>query len=94
MPVSGIVDLINRADVGMVERRGSPRLLEESLASAILRQASEELDRDAAPKLRIIREIDDAHPAFAELSSDPIAPDPLRHDVLVQHLCCHLARCS
>ena len=61
--------VVDRADVGVVQRGGRARLALEALER--LRVAAEllgqELQRDAAAELRVLRLVDDAHAAAAEL---------------------------
>src|SRR5512144_1949322 len=66
----GLADAMDRHDVRMRESRGRARLAEEPLAR--LRAAREvrrqHLDGDVAVELHVAREVDDSHPAAAELA--------------------------
>ena len=72
-----LVDLVDRADIGMVQRRRGLRLAQEALA--VLARARdvlrEELQRDDALETGVLGLVDDAHPAFAEGLEDPVAGD-------------------
>jgi hypothetical protein len=65
-----LADVVQGADVRVVERRDGARLAEEPLhrlgvAARLVRQ---ELDGDAAPQAQVFRRVDDAHAAAAERS--------------------------
>ena len=74
-----LVDLVDRADAGVVERRGGARLALEALERGrVLRHLrGQELQRDVAAELRVLGLVDDAHAAAAELRSDPVVRDGL-----------------
>ena len=65
--------VVQRADIGMVERGDSPRLALESLAELL----GGELEGDFAPKTDIGRAEHFTHPASAELGRDAIVADRL-----------------
>ncbi len=75
--VSGLVDLVDRADVGVVQRRGGLRLQEE----ALLRRGftdqirGKNFDGHLPVEPGILRPVDDAHPAPAELGRDLVGTD-------------------
>ena len=58
-------DVVERQDVGMVERCRGPRLLLEALEPIGIgdRSGGQQLQRDVAPQPRVARAIDLAHPA-------------------------------
>ena len=60
---------VDRADVGMVERRGGPRLAEEPLQPDVVAGVfrRQELQRDLPVELRIARSIDNPHAPPAQL---------------------------
>src|SRR5678810_556036 len=70
-------DLVNRADVRMIERRRRPRFEPEALGGlrAALQVAWQELQRDVPAKRQILGLIDDAHTARADAAQDPIVGD-------------------
>src|SRR4029453_9424918 len=70
-------DLVNRADVRMIERRGRPRLESEALRGlrVALQVGWQELQRDVPAKRQILGLIDDAHAARADAAQDPIVGD-------------------
>ena len=72
-------DVVNRADVGMVQRRGSLRLPPESFQRhAILRQLfGKKLQCDKAAKARVFGFVNDAHAAAAKLLNDPVMREGL-----------------
>ncbi len=74
LAVVGLVDLVDRADVGMVERRGGLRLLQEPLLGRLVagQIRREELDGDLALQARVLGRVDDPHAAVAEFGADRI----------------------
>ena len=70
--VVGRLDLVDRDDVRVVERRGGFGFLKESLATRLVRHAvvREDLDRDLAPQPRVARAIDLAHATRAKQRED------------------------
>jgi hypothetical protein len=70
--VLGFGDLVDRADVGVVQRRRRPRLLHEPVAG--LRVAPDlgrdELDRDGPAERDVARPVDHPHPAAADPVQD------------------------
>ncbi len=77
--VAVMADVVERADVRMVERRGGARLALEALERrGILRELGrEELDGDLAAETRVLGAVDDTHPAFADLVEDAVVGDGL-----------------
>ena len=88
-PALVLADLVNRADVRVIQRGSGSRLAREAIErSARERQdIGQELERDVAAKLRVGGAIDHAHPAASELFEDLIVRDafadhwPERHHV-------------
>ena len=74
LAVGGLVDLVDRADVRVIEGGGGLRLLEEPLfRRSVPRQVwGEHLDRDLTVEARVLGQVDDAHPALAELRADRV----------------------
>ena len=74
-----LADVVDRADVGMVERRGGLGLAAEALERlTVLRQIfRQELQRDEAAEARVFGFVNHAHAAAAELLDDPIVGDGL-----------------
>ncbi len=70
---------VNRADVRMVERRRRARLPVESLHRAFIRQECrrEELERHLAAQSRVLRAVDNAHAAGADLFDHAVGADGL-----------------
>ena len=78
-----LADFVNRADVGMIQRRRHPRFARETfdglrIARVFLRQ---KLQRDLAAEIQIFGEIDDSHAATAEFFKNAVV-----RDCLAQHL--------
>ena len=78
-PAVRFVDLMNRADVGVIQRRGGSRFTFESfqrlrIAREFFRQ---ELQRDVATELEVFRFVHHAHAAAPELFQDAIVGDGL-----------------
>jgi hypothetical protein len=69
-----LVDLVDDADVGVLEAGDRPRLLEEARPRrGVARQlGGEQLEGDVAPEPHVLRPVDDAHPALADLLDDPV----------------------
>jgi hypothetical protein len=72
-----LVDRVDRADAGMVERRGRFRFALEAIERARLARhlRREELERDLAAEPGVLRLIDDAHASAAELRGDAVVGD-------------------
>jgi len=70
----GLADLVHRADVRVVQRRGRPGLSRQaSLREAIgFGLGRKELQRDTTAELRVISEIDFGHPASADLGANQV----------------------
>lgn len=65
-------DVVNREDVGVVERRDGPRFLLEAPKpnSVDSEPGRQHLERHLAPQSRVARAVDYSHSAFAERSGD------------------------
>ena len=74
-----LLEAVDRADVGMIQRREDPRLPLEARepVRTARERARQDLDRDVAPKLRVARAIDLAHPADAKERLQLIAAERL-----------------
>lgn len=74
LPVGRLVDLVDRADVGMVQRRRGLRLDHEaSLGVLVAREVGrQDLQRDRAPELGVLGPVHDAHASAAQLLDDAI----------------------
>ena len=74
---SRFLEAVDRADVGMVQRREHPRLaLEAREPIRVARErARQDLDRDVAPELRVARAVHLAHAARAEQRLQLIAAE-------------------
>ena len=73
------LEAVDRADVGMVQRREHPRFAleaRESIGMARERRR-QNLDRDIAPELRVVRTVHFAHAARAEQRVQAIPADRL-----------------
>ena len=73
------VDVVDRDDVGVVQRRGGLGLALETPPALGVADgfAGEELQGDRALEPRVERAIDDSHPALAKLAEDPVMGDRL-----------------
>ena len=72
-------DVVNRADAGMAERAGGPRLEAEALEGAVAaeRRHRQELQRHLAAQSGVFRHPDHAHAAGAELTLKLVRTDEL-----------------
>src|SRR5215218_8336351 len=68
VPLLALADLVDAAHVRVVERTHGAPLASEALAGAGLEAllGQRELERDGASEARILRPVDDAHPAGGE----------------------------
>jgi hypothetical protein len=68
----GFVDLVNRADIGMVETGGCLGLVQETLFVFVVREemGGQELEGDGALELAVLGFIYDPHTTLAELGED------------------------
>ena len=75
----GLADLINRADVGMIESGSGTCLTPEALQSSRItgHQLREKLQRDKAAKFRVFGFIDHTHPTAAQLLDDAVMGEGL-----------------
>ena len=73
------LEAVDRADVGMVERREHPRFAREAGESiGMARERGwQDLDRDVAPKFRVVRTVHFAHAARAQQRVQAIPTDRL-----------------
>ena len=76
--ILGGVDLVNRDDVRMIERRCRLRFLDEAAAAALIRDAigGQHLDRDVAPQPWVPRAIDLAHAPGTDQTENVVAAEP------------------
>ena len=76
-PAVFLANVVDGADVGMIERRGRPGLTPETLKSQrIVGQIiGQELQRHKAAQARVFGLIDDAHTAAAEPFQDAVVRD-------------------
>ncbi len=74
-----LADVVDRADVRMIQRRGRARLALEALdGDRVCQQPRrEELDGDLPAEPRVFGAVDDTHAAFADLVNDPVVRDSL-----------------
>ena len=79
----GLVDVVHRADVRVVERRGRARFALEALErTGLARQfVGQELQGDRAIEPHVLGLVDDAHAATAEAFRDLVMGDPLTDHV-------------
>jgi hypothetical protein len=79
LPVRGLVDLVDGADVGMVERGGGLCLGAKAGPGLwILRQVErQELERDHPAQVRVLGLVDHAHGARAHPFEDPVVGNRL-----------------
>ena len=73
-PALVAVDIVERADVRMVQRGDGARLALEALHRGAVRRQRlrQKLHRHRAPQARIFGLIDDAHPAATQHGEDPV----------------------
>ena len=71
----GLAAVVDGDDVRVREAGGRLRLAAEALDEEVVAGVAlvEDLDRDAAPELLVLGEVDVGHPAGAELAQDPVA---------------------
>ena len=74
-----LLDVVDDADVRVVERGGEARLALEAREHGRIRRqrGRQELERDVAIEVQVVGAIHDSHPAGAELRLDPVARDGL-----------------
>jgi len=83
VPARILSDVVNRADVGMVERGGGPSLALEALHGLGIPGSlvGQKLDRDTAAEAGVFAAVDDSHAPAAQLGQDLVvgngAPDHL-----------------
>jgi hypothetical protein len=68
-------DLVDGADVGVIQGRGCACLLQQPSAVLVVVSALQELDGHAAPQHRVVGSIDDAHAAGSELRLDLVVAE-------------------
>jgi hypothetical protein len=82
-----LVDLVDGADAGVVERRGRARLALEALErlGILCHLRGQELERDLPAELAVLGLVHDAHPAAAELRRHPVVGHLADHRLLAQN---------
>src|SRR6185295_11212057 len=72
-----LVDLVDGADVGMVEHRGGPRLAQEAPLVGLVAATvgGEELEGDGAPELEVLGLVHDSRTPAGEAFENPVAGD-------------------
>ena len=72
-----LADVVQRADVRMVQRRGDARLATEPVERLAARGQlrRQELQRDVPPEPHVFGAVDDAHPSAAKAVDDPVRAD-------------------
>ena len=86
-----IADVIERDDVGVLERADRARFARKALAQIVIELFLEQLDRGQAADGRIARQIHRSHAAMAQALDDLIPIDPgrgLGHGAPFVHLSC------
>ena len=73
------VDVVNRADIGMIQRRSGLRLAPEAFQRRLVLHhfARQEFQRHLPPQLGILRAINHAHSAAANFLDDAVMRDDL-----------------
>ena len=79
LAIGGLVGVVNRADVGMVERRGRFGFEHEAFPSVLVagQIGREELQGDKPIEVRVEGLVDDAHAAATQLFQDPVVGNSL-----------------
>ena len=74
LAVVRFVDLVDRADVGVVQRRRRFGLLEEALLGRLVagQIGRQDFDRHLTVKARVVGRVDDPHAAVAEFGEDRV----------------------
>ena len=74
LAVGRLVDLVDGADVGVVQRRGRLGFLQEPLLGRLVagQVRREELDGDLALEAGVLGRVDDPHAAVAEFGADRV----------------------
>ncbi len=69
-----LADFVDMRDVGMVERRGPLCLAHKALHAITTRRhfSGQDLQRDSAIELGVLRQVNLTHPAFADLGDDAV----------------------
>ena len=74
--VAILADVVDLADVRMIDARGRARLPPQSLPGRlVLSETQNHLQRDGALQALVVGLVDDPHPAGAQLSGDPVVRD-------------------
>src|SRR5262249_980480 len=83
-PAVRLADFVDRADVGMVQRGGRPRLSRKSLKirAVGVDRIGQELQSNLSAKLEVLGLIDHAHASAAEFSYDSVVGDCLTNHVV------------
>jgi hypothetical protein len=70
----GLVHFVNRADVGVIQRRGRASFATKSLERLrlLFQFLRKEFQRHAAAEFRVLGLVDDAHPAAAQFAEDTV----------------------
>ncbi len=78
----GLAPVVDRDDVRVREAGGVLRLAAEALDERLVVRVAvvQDLDRNPAPELLVLGQVDVCHPARAELPDDPVAPVEERVD--------------
>ena len=75
VPFIGDADVVDRDDVGMVERGGGPGLLFEPPHLFLVVFPGEQLERGPPPEPGVLDQVDDTHPAGAQSRKDLVVRD-------------------
>src|SRR5437588_10618834 len=70
---------VDRTDVGMVERRGGTRLQQKTVQRILIagKLRRQELQRNPAPQVEVLRFVNNSHAAAAKLTGDAVVRDGL-----------------
>src|SRR5207247_10586354 len=79
VPAIGLANFINCADVGMVQRRGSPRFALKALQSGgiFFQFTRQKLQCNMPPEVEVLRRIDHTHATAAQLPQDAVVGNRL-----------------
>ena len=84
----GVVRLVDRDHVRVIDPRGHQRLAYETLPEALVLRKfrRQQLEGDLPPKMEVLRAVDHPHAAAADVALDPVRAE-LRSELDLHHRC-------